>query len=312
MVKNVLATVLIFVGLATSSARATSTDYEFAKFLQTLANHPGVSFEGDSLVLHEVHGLTKPIVLTGAAALCGAAFYLIKKEKAHRSVYSDYSGPAIVGLICAGAATYSYYKHINPPILCKFTKNGFEANGENLIPWSEIHDCEIRVERTVDQYQRPINESSILSLWGHSGSKLLELEVNVSNMPIKPEELDVLIKKYCDFFGRNPSITTKKTTVQDDDNLDTDDLDTDDLLEEVDPNFKGNWTETFTLTHGEVAEHTPTCVRFKSGGLNLSMGKSLDVDGSTFNGVKIVNLHLKTDSTRDEFTAALKAANLYA
>ena len=65
--------------------------------------------------------------------------------------------------------------------------------------------------------------------------------------------------------------------------------------------FKGNWTESFKLKNGETITHTPQNVRMGS----FTVGKGLTLKNSNFNG-KIFNIHVVTDSTREEFVAALK------
>lgn len=71
--------------------------------------------------------------------------------------------------------------------------------------------------------------------------------------------------------------------------------------------FKGNWTEKFELKDGHYAEHTPTYVSFDGW---MKGGTGIHID-SVINGTKISNLHLETDSTREEFIAALKRSNMY-
>ena len=75
--------------------------------------------------------------------------------------------------------------------------------------------------------------------------------------------------------------------------------------------FKGNWSEAFqTNTPLGPIVHTPqaTQLGFFSCGGNITMHQ-----GSNFNGyVFQKTLSLKTNSTREEFVAALKAAGMYA
>jgi hypothetical protein len=135
--------------------------------------------------------------------VCGTAVYLINKETEHSIRSSDYYGPAILGLICAGAATYFYYKHINPPILCKFTKDGFGTDGGKLIPWTKIHNCEVYINKVVDQYNTTLYETIYFSILSPFGTTLSKLEIEAPNMPIEPLELEFLVKKYRDFFGKS-------------------------------------------------------------------------------------------------------------
>lgn len=72
--------------------------------------------------------------------------------------------------------------------------------------------------------------------------------------------------------------------------------------------FKGNWTETFqTTTPLGAITHTPTSVKFgfMQSGKKLSLGGN--VNGYSFSSTLVV----LTDSTREEFVAALMAANIY-
>lgn len=71
--------------------------------------------------------------------------------------------------------------------------------------------------------------------------------------------------------------------------------------------FKGNWTETFSLKDGHYVVHTPDYVSFD--GL-IRAGEALNLD-TILNGTRITNFHVKTDSTRDEFVQALRQSNLY-
>lgn len=70
-----------------------------------------------------------------------------------------------------------------------------------------------------------------------------------------------------------------------------------------------DWTETFDLKGGNWVQHTPDYVLFDG---FLQAGKELNLSGS-FNGTEIspCGLHLKTDSTREEFVTALKCSGLY-
>ncbi len=74
--------------------------------------------------------------------------------------------------------------------------------------------------------------------------------------------------------------------------------------------FKGNWTETFTLAGGNVVTHTPSSVilnRWMQG------GQGINIYSPSLNGAPITpcGLCLKTDSTREEFIAALRCSGLY-
>ncbi|WP_010299541.1 hypothetical protein [Candidatus Odyssella thessalonicensis] len=74
--------------------------------------------------------------------------------------------------------------------------------------------------------------------------------------------------------------------------------------------FKGNWTESFpTITPLGNITHTPTAIKFGF----LTVGKELHSSkGSSINGFVFPNtLELYTNSTREEFIAALKRAGIY-
>lgn len=70
----------------------------------------------------------------------------------------------------------------------------------------------------------------------------------------------------------------------------------------------GNWTETFQTLAGPVV-HTPTATKMGF----ISAGKSLNMSaGSNINGFKFpANLELITNTTREQFVAALKAGKIY-
>lgn len=72
-----------------------------------------------------------------------------------------------------------------------------------------------------------------------------------------------------------------------------------------------NWSETFALKGGSWVMHTPTYVSFDG---IIRAGVGIDIDaGSSFNGVIFggCGLHIKTDSTRQEFVKALTCSGLY-
>lgn len=66
----------------------------------------------------------------------------------------------------------------------------------------------------------------------------------------------------------------------------------------------GEWTEIFNLKKGGQIERTPAAVFLKTGGFS-SGGKSLQMTNSSMNGT-IINVHVSTDMTRDEFVASLR------
>lgn len=68
------------------------------------------------------------------------------------------------------------------------------------------------------------------------------------------------------------------------------------------PDFKGNWTETFETPYGQLV-HSPQGLSF--GGLNVGTDIFIPA-GKDYFGYKFQeSLHLKTDSTKDEFVAAM-------
>lgn len=74
--------------------------------------------------------------------------------------------------------------------------------------------------------------------------------------------------------------------------------------------FKGNWTEKFSTNTplGEIV-HTPTYVKvgFMQSGGEISLAPSTNYMGYSLPAT----LHIKTDSTRNEFVEALKKAKIY-
>ncbi len=72
--------------------------------------------------------------------------------------------------------------------------------------------------------------------------------------------------------------------------------------------FKGNWTESFRLKTGETIHHAPTHVQM--GGMRSGAGLSLAC--KNYNGFSLQNggLFVETDSTKEDFIAALKRSGL--
>lgn len=70
----------------------------------------------------------------------------------------------------------------------------------------------------------------------------------------------------------------------------------------------GNWTETFQTTVGPI-NHTPTSVKmgFITAGAGIKMSQGSNLNGFIFPG----NLVLNTNSTREQFVAALIAGKIY-
>lgn len=75
--------------------------------------------------------------------------------------------------------------------------------------------------------------------------------------------------------------------------------------------FRGNWTETFHLKGGHYIVHTPTYVLLDG---NMKAGEGILIRARSFNGMPLgpCGLNVNTDSTREEFVAALRCSGLYA
>ena len=208
MLKKILAIAIALAGFTTHHATATNIDAEFANFLQTvIAHRQGVSFEENSLVLREIHGLSDPITFAIVAAVFGwAAAHFFNKAPDNRMKNSARYGYFSAGfsLFMAYASYEAYSKYSNPPTLYTFTQNGLKIKSGRVIPWAKIHNHKILISRIVNQYHTTIGELSTLLLYDRSRAKLLELEMAASNMPITPEELDMLIKTYRNSFSSNP------------------------------------------------------------------------------------------------------------
>ena len=74
--------------------------------------------------------------------------------------------------------------------------------------------------------------------------------------------------------------------------------------------FQGNWNKTYVvLSNGKFDNitHTPeqTCIA-----TFICSKVENHLDGANLNGIFYQNLHLKTNSTPEEFEAAIKASNL--
>ena len=70
--------------------------------------------------------------------------------------------------------------------------------------------------------------------------------------------------------------------------------------------FVGGWTEIFKTKAGDIM-HTPTMIQM--GG--MTCGKGLNLNSNNFNGVPMLApLILKTNSTREDFLAALVSSDL--
>lgn len=70
--------------------------------------------------------------------------------------------------------------------------------------------------------------------------------------------------------------------------------------------FLGNWTRTFTLRDGSTVEHTPHKIR-----MGFITASEIDMHASVYNGLPMkAPLVLKTNSSVDEFIAALVASGL--
>ncbi len=72
---------------------------------------------------------------------------------------------------------------------------------------------------------------------------------------------------------------------------------------------KGNWTETFQLKGNNWITHTPNFVNFDG----MMQGRSINISARSFNGTPLApcGLHVQTDSTREEFVAALQCSGMY-
>ena len=73
---------------------------------------------------------------------------------------------------------------------------------------------------------------------------------------------------------------------------------------------KGDWTETFRLKNSHWVKHTPTSTILDG---FIQAAEGIDITAKSFNGMNISDcgLHLKTDSTRQEFVSALMCAGVY-
>ena len=67
--------------------------------------------------------------------------------------------------------------------------------------------------------------------------------------------------------------------------------------------FKGNWTETFNLGSGHYVKHTPKYVSIDG---MLTIGNGIMLKSLTLNNtIRLENIELITDSTKEEFVAAM-------
>lgn len=73
--------------------------------------------------------------------------------------------------------------------------------------------------------------------------------------------------------------------------------------------FKGNWSGTFTLKDGSVVTHEPN--RTSLGFMSSSQGISMKTKNYNRFPVSEEGIQLKTNSTKEEFIAALVASGLY-
>lgn len=76
-----------------------------------------------------------------------------------------------------------------------------------------------------------------------------------------------------------------------------------------DPDFTGEWEATLTLKNGETITRTPDYIRIGNG---MRIGKEVHINSRIFNGMALNNqgLHLKVDSTPEEFLNALVNAGV--
>lgn len=76
------------------------------------------------------------------------------------------------------------------------------------------------------------------------------------------------------------------------------------------PEFKGNWAERFSLRSGGYIEHTEQYVNLDG---FIFSGKEMHITGKSYNGIPMSScgLHLKTNSTREEFIEALRCSGLF-
>lgn len=73
--------------------------------------------------------------------------------------------------------------------------------------------------------------------------------------------------------------------------------------------FKGNWSGTFKLLDGTEVIHEPTFTSLSF----MVAGKGISMNCRVFNGMPIseYGIQLKTNSTREEFVAALLKSGAY-
>jgi hypothetical protein len=67
--------------------------------------------------------------------------------------------------------------------------------------------------------------------------------------------------------------------------------------------FNGNWSEKYNLGNGHYVYHTPKNVSLDG---MFTATRSLHMDGVIINGTRFDYVYLYTDSTREEFTQAVK------
>lgn len=67
--------------------------------------------------------------------------------------------------------------------------------------------------------------------------------------------------------------------------------------------FKGDWTANFYLQYGHYVIHTPKYVNLDD---MFIVGNGLHLENLVINGTKFSNVHLLTDSTREEFAEAIR------
>jgi len=73
----------------------------------------------------------------------------------------------------------------------------------------------------------------------------------------------------------------------------------------------GDWSALFTIgpNHNIYVRHTPTMVCIND---MICGGEGIDIEAKSFNGVPLTScgLHLNTDSTKQEFIAAMNCAGV--
>ena len=183
-------------------------DIKFQDDLLWLAKKPGISFEGEDLVLRVHHPINEYAVKEDAQIAVASILFSIGIGAALLSFSSTKESDrdtlklmmgifGVMGVIKAYSSYMEANQNANTPVICLINPQGIVIS-HKVITWQEIAGCSLKI-RKIGHDDSTLTES--LTVFGKSGAILWQ--ITSKHMPIALDDLKNIIEKYRKLRKRN-------------------------------------------------------------------------------------------------------------